>query len=366
MGQYFRVNGDYNIKTKEGGTLVLDTGAAGTVSVTGNLTVAGLTTVVESQDLEVEDNIIVLNRGGGSVSGVVLQYSGIEIDRGDSSLIDRAALVFDEANPGFSTTDAAGAGSWMIATGSVLTGYSFADSNLRLRRILTDAGTDDGDLTVIGTGTGLIKVSGTTDYTQEILDRTAASDPEANDFITNKGYVDYAIINNPTFQIRATESKDSRVIIVDSGVTAGQPGSLDYYDTTFPEFTARNTTGESKVSVVVTAPTNAKHISADFFWNRVELLDLEITSTEITTRESISDTNIVIRTQGTGRLETNYAIQLEDIYVSGGTPPGNAIGAHTIYTGDSETGDTGIYFATTSNRDELISKSRALVWSLLF
>ena len=48
MGQFFRVNGDYNIKVKDGGTIKLDTGTSGDTIITGNLTVQGDVTSVST------------------------------------------------------------------------------------------------------------------------------------------------------------------------------------------------------------------------------------------------------------------------------------------------------------------------------
>ena len=53
MGQYFRVNGDYNIRCREGGIITLDTGVNGDVIVNGNLLVTGVSTSVTSTDLEI-------------------------------------------------------------------------------------------------------------------------------------------------------------------------------------------------------------------------------------------------------------------------------------------------------------------------
>lgn len=69
MGQYFQVNGDYNIKTKGGGTVTFDTGVdpitgdPGDVNIIGNLSVTGDLTSVSSSNLEIVDRILVLNKG---------------------------------------------------------------------------------------------------------------------------------------------------------------------------------------------------------------------------------------------------------------------------------------------------------------
>lgn len=59
--------------------------ATRTVFIDGNLQVGGNTTTVTKVELEVSDNIITLNKGGGGASGVVLGTAGIEIDRKDSA-----------------------------------------------------------------------------------------------------------------------------------------------------------------------------------------------------------------------------------------------------------------------------------------
>ena len=335
MGQYFQVNGDYNIKAKDTGTITLQ---AGTVKVDANLTITGATTFVSSSNLDILDRIITLNKGETG-AGVTNRYSGIEIDRGSSS---RAAFVFDETNP----TGITGAtGTWIIGGGTDPS-YGFADSNLKLRRILTDASTDGGDLTLIGTGTGVVKVAGTTNYRLQVTD---------TDDIPNKDYVDYSILNNPTFQIRAPQNQDTRVIIADQEVTPNtslQSGSLAYYNA----LSIGIPTTESLVSFIVDGA-----ISGQFFSNRVLIQGLEFSGTEIT--NDSTNTNIYIRTNGTGKLQTNYAMQLDNNAVS----PAQVSGSHVIYSKAESTGRTGIFFVNTENtRDELVSKNRALLFSMLF
>jgi hypothetical protein len=335
MGQYFQVNGDYNIKAKDTGTITLQ---AGTVKVDANLTITGATTFVSSSNLDILDRIITLNKGETG-AGVTNRYSGIEIDRGSSS---RAAFVFDETNP----TGITGAtGTWIIGGGTDPS-YGFADSNLKLRRILTDASTDSGDLTLIGTGYGVVKVAGTTNYRLQVTD---------TDDIPNKDYVDYSILNNPTFQIRAPQNQDTRVIIADREVTPNtslQSGSLAYYNA----LSIGIPTTESLVSFIVDGA-----ISGQFFSNRVLIQGLEFSGTEIT--NDSTNTNIYIRTNGTGKLQTNYAMQLDNNAVS----PAQVSGSHVIYSKAESTGRTGIFFVNTENtRDELVSKNRALLFSMLF
>jgi hypothetical protein len=353
MGQFFRVNGDYNIKVRDGGTIKLDTGTSGDTIITGNLTVQGDVTSVSTTNLEISDRIITLNDGENG-PGVSLTYSGIEIDRGtyvDSTAVPRAAFVWNESNPGFTTDEdpASASGYWQIVTGSSETSYGFADSNLKIRRILTDASTDSGDLTLIGTGTGVVKVTGTTNYRLQVTD---------NNDIPNKDYVDFSILNNPTFQIRAP-SQDTRVIIADKDITPNNSstgGSLAYYQAATGYPISTDGAVESGVGFLVDGV-----LTSTFYSNRVVLQSLEIIDSEI--RHDSSNENIFINTNGTGKLQTNYAIQLDNNAVS----PAIVSGSHIIYSKPESTGRSGIYFVNTENtRDELVSKNRALLFSMLF
>lgn len=366
MGQYFQVNGDYNIKCRDGGTITLDSGLGGDVTVVGNLTVGGIVTAVTSTELEIEDRIITVNKGetGPGVSNNGFgRYAGLEVDRGtylDSTFVPKAAIVWNETNPTLGIADdteedpLSGSGFWMFATSTSDGAYGFTDSNLKLRRILTDAATDSGDLTLIGAGTGVVKVKGTTDYRLQVTDA---------DDIPNKDYVDYSIQNNPTFQIR---KEDTRLIIADLQVQVpgGDPetaGSVDYYN---------DQTGGIETESIIGLLVDGAATSS-FYSDRVIVQDIEIAGSEIYVKSAVTaltDADIYIRTDGTGKLKTNYAFQITTL---ASTNPGSVSGSHVIYaktpnTTQGETGDTGLFFATTTNRDELVSKSRALVWSMIF
>jgi hypothetical protein len=352
MGQFLRVSGDYNIRAGDGAKITLDTGPAvsgGSVRVTGNLVVEGNTVNVSATNLAIEDNIISLNTGEVG-PGVTLGYSGIEIERGNTTTVspqNNASFLYDES------TD-----SWILAHGSAPGPFNFDSSSLRLKQILTNSTTDSGDLTLIGTGTGVVKVGdrGGSGYETLVTD---------DDDVPNKKFVDDAIQNNPTFQIVAPQSQDTRVVIADKEITpniSGQAGSLAYFTAT----TSYNTFGESAVSIIV---DNA--LVGQFYANRFEVGDLEIGGgldrNEITSRAGITNENIFIRTQGTGKLHTNYAIQFEKI----GTVPSYVSNNVLVYAAEPGTGTSGVYFVndsaeTARQNGELISKNKALVFSMLF
>ena len=350
MGQFLRVNGDYNIRAGDGAKITLDTGPAvsgGSVRITGDLVVEGETLTISTTNLTISDNIVKLNQGEIG-PGVSLVYSGIEVERGNTSAStpqNNASFLYDES------TD-----SWILAHGAAPGPFNFDASSLRLKQILTNSTTDSGDLTLIGTGTGVIKVFGTTAYELQVTH---------DDDIPNKKFVDDAIQNNPTFQIIAPQSQDTKVVIADKEITpnvAGQAGSLAYFTAT----TSYNTFGESAVSIIVD-----NSLIGQFYSNRLEIGDLEIGGgldrNEISSRAGITNENIFIRTQGTGKLHTNYAMQFEKI----GTTPSYVSDNVLLYAAGLGAGTTGIYFVndstdTAKQTGELISKNKALVFSMLF
>jgi hypothetical protein len=288
---------------------------------------------------------------GETGAGVTLDYAGIQIDRGVSTF---AQFLWNE-NIGIPTYRAgditAAAGGWQIVNGT-FPSYNSTNSRLQVKEIVTDSGTDNGNLMLIGTGTGVVHVQGTVNYEDEVI-------AFGDDALPNKRYVDDAILNNPTFQIRAPESQDTRVIIADKDVTPGGPGSPGFLSAQ----TGYSSFGSSAVSVIV---DNA--LISQYFSNRVETLGLEFNNSyEITTVDGITNQNIRIKTQGTGKLETNYAIQMERLVGN----PAYVAGSTVIYAKSPDLGESGVWFANDNTiaakrTGELISKNKALVFSMIF
>lgn len=314
MGKVIQTSGNLNIVSGETKTITLDTGAGvGITRVTGNLVVDGDTLTVSAENLQVQDNIIVLNFGETG-AGVSLRYSGIEIDRGTESA---TGFIYDEADD-----------TWNIVNGSP-DNYNWNESNLRVRRIYTDTDTDTGDLTLIGTGTGVVKVLGTLDYENQVTD---------DDDIPNKKYVDDTIQNNPARQVR---TGDTRVIASDA-----QEGDTDYLG---------GVVTDSEVAIIVD-----QRVQATFYNNRATIQSLEILGSEITNNDTNS--NIALRVEGTGKIEINGPT----IYEHQGATPANTSGYTTLFGNTKAAGGTGLFFVNSSTNGELASKSRTLLYSMLF
>ena len=348
MGQFIRVDGDYNIKTRDEGTIRLDTGPGiGRVVITGDLQVQGQTTTVEAADLNIRDNLIVANFGETG-AGVTLTYSGLAVDRGyfagtytgpETGIpLPDAAIVFNESGD-----------YWQIATGSPGF-YTFDTSRLKVNEILTEpvsSTNPNGDLLLIGTSSpnGVISVTGTTAYETNVTD---------DDDIPNKKYVDDAIFNNPTFQIR---TQDTRVIIVEES----SPSSQTYYT----DETGIAIGDISTVSILVDGT-----LVADFRNDKVFIQNLKIedNTISINTDLALLDENIKFATAGTtGTVQFDDAVRFDQI----STDPSYVNGATLLYAKDPEEGQTGLFFRNDVLIDhvqqgELISKQRALLFSIIF
>ena len=175
MSKYVNVpTGNYSVIVQDNGTITLDTGIqTGNVIVTGNLTVQGSTTTVTSQNLDIKDNILTLNKGEAG-AGITLDDSGLEMDRGSFTNV---FFTFNEniqwSDPVTDTTK----------TGS----FVFKDANNALIGIRTNnINTGGGDLYLINNGTGTVSVTGTNNYENQVTD---------DDDLPNKKYVDDSITN---------------------------------------------------------------------------------------------------------------------------------------------------------------------------
>ena len=364
-GRTVQSSGDYNIKTGEGSTILLDTGPnVGEVRITGNLIVLGETLTVEATNLNVQDNIIILNYGETG-QGVTLGYSGVQIDRGyniDSSQVAPTAFLWDEANE-----------TWQIAQGTPDDGFNYTDSKLKLSQILTDAATDDGDLILIGAGTGVVKVIGTSNYEQQVLH---------DDDVPNKKYVDDAIQSNPTFQI----TKDNtRVIVFDKDATL--PGSA--FSPAIGPYSSQPAL--SQIAFIVDNKRVAAMTADHFEMRGLTIFTEDQVGTDIEANfggnvnaenaEAVviqadnTNANIRLETNGTGKVVISYAMSFEHH----GSPVTQVGTTSILYGSTPGVGTTGLSFRNTRpskeldgtvnasfTTDELISKNRALLFSMLF
>ena len=96
-----------------------DLSVSGNVIVSGNLTVAGTTTSVNSETVNIADNVILIN--SNFASGTPTQDGGIEIQRGDSS---NKQLIWDESEDKWSVGSETFAAGKLEGDGSGITGIA--------------------------------------------------------------------------------------------------------------------------------------------------------------------------------------------------------------------------------------------------
>tara|TARA_B110000211_G_C13999855_1_gene517938 strand:- start:65 stop:1045 length:981 start_codon:yes stop_codon:yes gene_type:complete len=316
-------NSDYKVKVESGGNITLDTGlVSGITTITGNLVVLGATTQVSSTDLNLRDNLLVLN-DGETGSGITLNTSGIQIDRGN---LPDAKIIFDEAvtwaDPISATT---------ITGGFTLVNASGTLQGLRINSISTGG----GDLYLINSGTGVISVTGTNNYETQITD---------DDDIPNKKYVDDTIVTQltSTFQRRIEEGSASKSFVE-----------------------VRDTEVSGAPSVVTFSLNN--FTKGQIFDNRVEFEDIRLQDNTITT--TASDTDLILSSPGTGGvvIEDNLTLTLTPGIDDAATDPNAPTDGLKVYVKAPATGGTGLFFKHSASKSgEIISRQNALLLSMLF
>jgi len=160
MSTHKRINGNYDITTLGASDVVTISSSA--VTVTGNLTVSGTQTTVNSQDTDIQDRVIVLNKGEAG-AGVTGGTSGLEVDRGSST---NSRIVYDESND-----------KWSIDNGSgSLTPIASSAGGLGLENVVEDTtpqlggsldvngesivSASNGNVVIAPDGTGILHVDG--------------------------------------------------------------------------------------------------------------------------------------------------------------------------------------------------------------
>ena len=156
MTTHKRINGNYDIVTLGVDDEVSITSSA--LTVTGNLTVQGTTTTVNSTDLDIRDRVVVLNKGetGAGVSGT---YAGLEVDRGT---LQEAKLVYDDSQDQWVLDQGDGVLIPIVRSGSGFTDL-IDDKSPQLGGDLDVNGfriisVSDGNIVLAPDGTGMLQI----------------------------------------------------------------------------------------------------------------------------------------------------------------------------------------------------------------
>jgi hypothetical protein len=356
MSKVLKVSdGSYRVAVAEDARITLDVGPGGrsdgegTVYITGDLVVEGVTSTVETINTTITDNIIVINEGETG-SGITRDSgtAGLRVDRGN--YID-ALWVFDEGIIWTDTSDnnITRRGTWSprtidgrilgIETVSITTDGH--DLNL-LGRYNTSGGIEPnpGKITVTGVGS---------EYHTRMTDD--------ND-IPNKKYVDLSIQtffeNTVPNRIAAGENPDaiSLVRVYDNSVDGG----ASKVETTIDGIVVQENFGDyvNLYGMIIEQTPNGTELKTD----------------------STSGNDLILGAMGTGNVVIEDNLRIARIGHEGDdrAQPDAPSEGITLYSDHSGAGATGLYFVNTKvvtnagdeQRDELISRNRALVYSMLF
>ena len=324
MSKYLNVpNGNYKVSVQTGGTIYLDTGFdTGTVEISGNLLVKGETTTVNTAELNIEDNIITLN-SGETGAGITLNEAGLKIERG--SLPD-TFFKYDEDVSGFIAIDGA----------SQLISLATNEIDSRSQNLTLNA------------GTSTVNVSPTVDYEQKVFTYAAGTltgyNPAKADVIPNaQAVVDYVAFNFANVFLRQIGD-----------------GTLSVSSITIDD--EENTGVDSVIKFAIDGNTVSQ-----LYADRWEFDEIRFAGSAIETISSNED--LVLKSSGTGSIRIDDTLHLNRV-PSDGDPslePSTPLDGTKIYIADEYTGKSGIYFTNDQgNRDELVSKNRALLFGMLF
>jgi len=316
MSKYVKTTGDFTIKTSSGGTIKLDTGTeVGQVRITGDLLVQGTTTTVQSTEVTITDNIIELN-SGETGAGVSLNSSGIRIDRGTEQ---DAYIAYHEDTPD------------PINSGLGL--FRFREDGGSFVGIATNhINTSGGDLYLINSNSGVVTVGTSLNYENRVV---------SPNHMPNKKYVDDAIT-----------TAFATVLLPQIGDGVLTPSGIIVRD--------EETTGVDSVIDFTIDNSLVAQLYSDGF----EFQDIRISGTTIETMTTDAD-DLVIRAWGDGsvRIEDTLLInKIPSVYTP--SVPDDGI---KFYASQEYSGKTGLFFVNENQtRDELVSKNRSLLFSMLF
>jgi len=304
-----KVSGDYKIVAASSGTITLDTGVErGEVVVTGNLTVQGNTTTINTANLDIEDNVLLLNKGETG-AGVSLNTAGIEIDRGTES---NATLFFNDDITYTLPNGGTGTGTYTFKIGDSL-------AAIRTHYVTTEG----EDLVLLGADapTAKLSVRGTTNYESGLTD----------DDIPNVKYVNEAFetINIP---------------VISTGNTSVRVEDLQE--------------GDAESNIVGKVDNVTKLLINN---DRIELGT--ITLDDNTIRATTSNDELILQANGTGTVVIDEVLSIANPVSSA---PAGSTGRLKLYVQSEGAGGTGLFFVNNTTRDEITSKRKAMLMSMIF
>ena len=301
---------DYRVRVQSGGTITLDTGTnVGIVRVTGSLVVEGDYTTVNVSDMQVEDNIILLNKGETG-AGVTEGTSGIEIDR---NTLPNAQFVWDETLGKFVLQNEQG----------TLIGIRLAD--------ITTLPNENLQFNMQN-GSGVLRITNSTDYEDRVLnDDDIPNKKWVNDYVL--AYDGYAVVDKIFSPVTATPGNEN-------SLTQANPTNIRFYV---------RSGGSLNQRAQVTS----------------QGLDVDNINVFTNTIKNTGVSNLIL-TAVSNNVEIDGVLNLDQQ----ASDPVATSAASRVYsktvTSNYELYISGLFVVNNRTADELVVKNRALLLSMLF
>jgi hypothetical protein len=348
MSKIVRVNnGDYKISVTNSthqsySNIVLDVGTgdglegAGTVTITGNLTVLGATTTITSNTINLSDRILYLNQGETG-NGISFNTSGLSVDRGTlpniNILVDDSVYHYDP-----------------VTATSVKGTVVFNNDAGALVGIRTNSiNTNGGNLALINSGTGKVTVTGTNAYEQQVWDYA-----NWNQALTPPAPTGVLLLtSDPDVLTTAKSVKeyvDSRLYYFQAR-TIGEGGATPTSITAFDSELSGH--GVSRLEFKIDNTLNAQIDANGVTVNNVNIINDTVSNT----------TNNLKLSAFTSNIQVQGYLNIDD---QSTTAPASVSGLTKIYsTGSVGPGKSGVYISNVNTQDELVSRKRAVLLSIL-
>lgn len=343
--------GNYIVKVESGKNIILDTSRGevdsngnliGEVVVNGSLLVKGVTTTVNSQNTNILDNIIVLNKyeddtGIDRVLGNNGK-AGIEIDRGANG--NRVRVAFNESI------------NWSMGGQTGLGAFTFEEDNGSLVpdiRPIQIAGIKSPGTLWIDVGNEVISVSNSVAYQEKIWN-----------------YVGGNIVDNGYDGLLSDDRIPNARAVVDyvkySFNTIGVQSGIENFDTDFRVYDFDLDGSESRAEAKIDG-----NVRFTIYDDRTIFNNLKFSATTITT--NTIDVDLKLSAPGVASVKIDDVLELtetphaDDVKIDPFAPAAGI----KLYSKTKGTGNTGLYFINKSNvNDEIISKNRSILYSMLF
>ena len=343
-------NGNYIVKVESGKNIILDTSRGevdsngnliGEVVINGSLLVQGQTTTVNSQNTDILDNIIVLNKyeDGSGIAGIIANNgkAGIEIDRGENA--NRVRIAFNESI------------NWIAGGETGFGAFTFEEDNgfLSITRPIQIAGIKSPGTLWIDVGNEIISVTNSVAYEEKIFN-----------------YVNGNILDNGNDGILDGDGIPNTQAVVDyvkySFNTIGVQSGIENFDTDLRVYDFDLDGSESRAEAKIDG-----NVRFTVYDDRTIFNSLKFTAATITT--NTIDVDLELSAPGVASVKIDDVLELtetphaDDVRIDPFAPAAGI----KLYSKTKGTGNTGLYFINKSNvNDEIISKNRSILYSMLF